>query len=81
MRTQGPSAMTTLLVILIFIVGPLIADPLIRVCDSSQYKRVVEDTCSSVYKRGKHSKIIFNSFGFHRTRSKRKTCPNHYYVA
>ena len=26
-------------------------EPLIRVCSSSQYKRIVEDTCSSVFKR------------------------------
>lgn len=27
------------------------SEPLIRVCSSSEYKRIVEDTCSSVYKR------------------------------
>lgn len=40
------------------IIAPFISfssgDPLITVCTSSQYKRVVEDTCASVYKRTKH---------------------------
>lgn len=72
MRGPWDQVVTTLLLILTLVVGPLLADPLIKVCDSSQYKRVVEDTCSSVYKRGRHSKIIFNSYGFHRTRSKRE---------
>lgn len=76
MRKQGMRVMTALLVILVILVEPLFADPLIKVCDSSQYKRVVEDTCSSVYKRGRHSKIIFNSYGFHRSRSKRETSAN-----
>lgn len=53
-------------------VSLMMADPLIKVCDSGQYKRIVEDTCSSVYKRGRHSKIVFNSYGWHRSRTKSK---------
>lgn len=41
------------------------SDPLITVCDSSQYKRVVEDTCSSVYKRMKHPHHHFESIRHH----------------
>ena len=45
--------------------GLSLADPLITVCDSSQYKRVVEDTCSSVYKRMKHPHHHFESMRHH----------------
>lgn len=50
------------------------SDGMVRVCSSSEYKRVVEDTCASVYKRGRHSTIIFNSYGYfkHRPRYKSK---------
>ena len=44
----------SLLTILAFIAHFASADPLITVCNTSQYKRVVEDTCSSIYKRTKH---------------------------
>ena len=67
------SAVLVALSLLTLTLDSLSADPLIKVCDSSQYKRVVEDTCSSVYKRGRHSKIIFNSYGVYRSRSKRKS--------
>ena len=65
-------AVLVVFILIVMHMDLLFADPLIKVCDSSQYKRVVEDTCSSVYKRGRHSKIVFNSYGFHRSRSKSK---------
>lgn len=44
-----------ILVIFILLLPPFAkSEPLIRVCSSSQYKRIVEDTCSSVYKRSGH---------------------------
>lgn len=65
----------TSVIFISFLICSSSAGILIRVCNTSQYKRVVEDTCSSVYKRGKGSAIIFNSYGTYahrRYRRKRK---------
>ena len=58
--------MIVILSVVFFMVQLCSGNVLIRVCNTSQYKRVVEDTCSSVYKRGRNSNIILNSYGYHR---------------
>ena len=51
-------------------------DSLIQVCNSKQYKKAIEDTCSNVYKRGKHSKIVFNSYGYYHGKQDHR--PSHF---
>ena len=66
--------MNSFVVLLIFAVclEMTLADPVYKVCTSSELKTLQAEICSSVYKRGRHSKITFNSYGFHQHRTKRK---------
>ena len=53
------------IVVLAFFIKMSSSDPLMRVCNTSEYKRVVEDTCSSIYKRTKHTYLHFKSHLHH----------------
>ena len=53
------------IVVLAFFFKMSSSDPLMRVCNTSEYKRVVEDTCSSIYKRTKHTYLHFKSHLHH----------------
>jgi len=59
----------SLLFFMVFLARLSNQEPLIQVCSTSEYKRVVEDTCSSVYKRDpKHSRLHFHTYTYPRHR-------------